>query len=197
MSGKAAPRRPPIAKPRRPDRRVRRTRGRLGDAIVGLMHEKPFDSITVQEVLDRASVGRSTFYAHYRDKNDLFLSDADEFFEAMTSRLARTGERSDRVAPVAEFFAHAADAGPFRAALAASGRMADVMELGRRHFARAIEKRLGPSPRGRGRARAALAHALAGAVISLLGWWLEERMPFSAEEMDALFHGLVRGGARG
>src|SRR5438445_130905 len=54
------------------DRRILRTRDTLGDALVELMQEKAFDEITVQEVLDRAGVGRSTFYAHYRDKENLF-----------------------------------------------------------------------------------------------------------------------------
>src|SRR5256885_10811660 len=68
------------------DQRVRRTRDRLGDAIMALLVEKPFDDITVQDVLDRAEVSRSTFYTHFRDKNDLFLSDAEEFFERMATR---------------------------------------------------------------------------------------------------------------
>lgn len=65
------------------DRSVAGTRNALGDALVALMQEKPFDDITVQHVLDRAGVGRSTFYEHYRDKNDLFLSDVDQFGEHM------------------------------------------------------------------------------------------------------------------
>jgi AcrR family transcriptional regulator len=65
------------------DPRVRRTRDRLGDALVELLVEKSFDDITVHDVLERAGVSRSTFYTHYRDKNDLFLSDAEEFFEAL------------------------------------------------------------------------------------------------------------------
>src|SRR5882762_5502953 len=59
------------------DRRVVRTRDVLGDALMALIREMPFESITVQHVLDRAGVSRSTFYEHYEDKNDLFLSDAD------------------------------------------------------------------------------------------------------------------------
>ena len=58
---------------RKPDLRVRRTRGRLSNALVELMRDKPIDQITVQEVLDHSGVGRSTFYLHYRDKDDLFL----------------------------------------------------------------------------------------------------------------------------
>ena len=52
----------------------------LGDALVSLMIEKSYDEITVQQVLERAKVGRSTFYTHYVDKNDLFMSDVDDFW---------------------------------------------------------------------------------------------------------------------
>ena len=80
------------------DRRVRKTREALGAALMGLVKEKPFDSITVQDVLDRAGVSRSTFYVHYKDKNDLFVSDVDQFFAAISTMLSRKGDPSERVA---------------------------------------------------------------------------------------------------
>lgn len=176
------------------DRRVIRTRDRLGDALVALLVEKPFDDITVQEVLDRAQVSRSTFYEHYRDKNDLFLSDVDDFFEGMAGLIERQNDQSERVAPVAEFFAHVSEVQDFYSSLIESGRVHDVTELGTAHFARAIERRL----QGQARAtsldketRAALAHAFAGALFSLLSWWRQHGMAQSPREMDALFHGLV------
>src|ERR687892_2423757 len=95
------------------DARVRRTRDALGDALIALMQEKAFDTITVQDVLDRAHVSRSTFYTHYSDKDDLLMSDAEEFFEALSMALSSRGEESDRVLPVAEFFAHLSDVQPF------------------------------------------------------------------------------------
>src|SRR5713226_4917038 len=95
------------------DRRVLHTRDALGDALVALMHEKPFETITVQHVLDRAGIGRSTFYTHYRDKEDLFMSDVEEFWEGMSTLISRRGEASDRVAPVTELFAHVAEAREF------------------------------------------------------------------------------------
>jgi AcrR family transcriptional regulator len=180
------------------DRRVRRTRDRLGDAIVQLVQERPFDEITVQEVLERAGVSRSTFYAHYLDKHDLLLSDADEFFAATAGHLARSDERSERLAPVHEFFAHVAEAGPFLAALVAAGKFDDMLKLGQGHFARGIEQRLATLPRSRhlGSARrAALAQALSGAMLSLLTWWLGRGRPESPEELDALFHDLAWAGA--
>src|SRR6476659_9236275 len=80
------------------DRRERRTRDALGDALIELMHQRPFKSIKVQDVLDRAGVSRATFYAHYRDKDDLFFSDVEEFWEMVSSMLDRCGEDSNRVA---------------------------------------------------------------------------------------------------
>jgi len=51
------------------------------------MQEKSFEEITVQDLLERAGVGRSTFYVHYRDKDDLFLSDVEDFFEKVSTVL--------------------------------------------------------------------------------------------------------------
>src|ERR1044072_4323562 len=97
--------------------RVRRTPDVLGDALVALMQEKPFETITVQDVLDRAKVGRSTFYSHYSDKDDLLMSDTEEFFESVSLLLSLRGDKSDRVFPVQEFFSHIIEAKQFVDAL--------------------------------------------------------------------------------
>jgi AcrR family transcriptional regulator len=177
------------------DRRTIRTRDALGDALVELMHERPFKSITVQDVLDRAGVGRSTFYTHYRDKDDLFISDVEEFWEMMSSILDRSGENSMRVAPDRELFSHIADVKVFRDALVAAGKMHDVMELGQGHFARTIENRLMKLTSGSVPPQlSANAHALAGALFSSMMWWINRGMPASPEEMDEAFHRLVWAG---
>jgi AcrR family transcriptional regulator len=179
------------------DRRVLRTRDTLGNALVELMQEKVFDDITVQDVLDRAGVGRSTFYAHYRDKDDLFLSDVEDFLEMMATLLTRHGVRVERVAPVAELFGHIAEVREFVAALAASGKMQDVLELGQGFFARSIEERLLLAGVEMDAAELkANAHALAGALFSLLDWWVDHGMTESPEAMDALFHRMVWNGLK-
>lgn len=176
------------------DARVRRTRDALGDALVALIQEKPFDTITVQNVLDRAGVGRSTFYFHFSNKDDLLMSDADEFFERLSMALSAHKDASDRVAPVREFLAHVGEMRQFFEALIKSGKAPENLELAREHFARGIERRLAESPRGRGipaSERGALAFAYAGALLSLLTWWLDRGMRESPEHMDALFHRMV------
>ena len=179
------------------DARVRRTRDALGDALIALMQEKAFETITVQEVLDRAHVSRSTFYTHYSDKDDLLMSDAEEFFEALSMALSEHGDKSDRVFPAKEFFTHLADVQPFYKALVKSGKFQENMELARGHFARGIERRLAELPRGKSipaNERSAIAFTHAGALLSLLAWWLDRGMREPPEQMDELFHRMVWNG---
>lgn len=198
MSGKTTLA-PPKPTPAKMDRRVLHTREALGDALVALMHEMPFDSITVQQVLDRAEVGRSTFYSHYRDKDDLFLSDVEDFFELTSTLLECHHDKSRRVAPVAELFAHVAEAREFYAALVASGKIHDVMQLGQGYMARSIEQRLSRMSERTGDCACptATSQALAGAMLSLMSWWIGCGMPGTPKEMDDLFHKLVWSGIGG
>jgi AcrR family transcriptional regulator len=194
-SQSAAPKK--VGSPRKTDRRVLNTRNALGDALVALMHEKPFDEITVQHVLDRAKVGRSTFYTHFVGKEDLFLSDVEDFFQMMAGYLSRKNEASTRLAPVREMFAHVADAHEFMAALVASGRIHEVLQLAQGHFAKGIEQRLAEIPKSRGipsATRAVMSQAAAGAMLSLMTWWIDRGSHASAEQMDTVFHQLVWSG---
>src|SRR5579859_5648399 len=183
---------------RKPDRRIRQTRGRLGDELVALMQVKPIENVTVQEVLDRATVGRSTFYLHYRDKNDLFLCVLEDGLETWSTALIRNKEKSLRVAPVSEFFAHAADARKLYRALVDSGGIHTFFELGQGYFARGIARRLrdmGLKNLVQGELDAR-SHALAGNLLSLLKWWLDRGARESPKAMDELFHRMVWRGLR-
>ena len=68
-----------------PDRRVQKTRKLLHEALVSLLHEKNYDDIVVKEVLDRANVGRSTFYTHFRDKDDLLVNGIRDILNSIRS----------------------------------------------------------------------------------------------------------------
>src|SRR5271163_2939261 len=125
LQERAGQRRQQEKQPRKPDERILRTRERLGSALVALIQEKPFDDVTVQDVLDRASVGRSTFYLHFRDKNDLLLSQLERFLEHMSTLLTVSNEKSLRVAPVSEMFDHLEQAKKIYRILGDAGRLND------------------------------------------------------------------------
>ena len=62
------------------DRRSQRTRRAIYEAFSGLLARKKYSQITVQEILDAADIGRSTFYAHFSTKEDLLREICDELF---------------------------------------------------------------------------------------------------------------------
>jgi AcrR family transcriptional regulator len=179
---------------RNPDQRVRRTHERLGSAMLLLIQEKPMAEVTLQEVLDRAAVGRSTFYLHFRDKNDLLLSQLETFLEMMSTRLSTLREDSQRVAPVAEMFEHIGSQKKLRRSLADSGHLPVFLDLAQGYFGRGIEQRLRETeglanlPQDELAARGV---ALAGSLVALLRWWLDRNGKEAPSEMDRLFHRMV------
>ncbi|MFD4353762.1 TetR/AcrR family transcriptional regulator [Nocardia sp. NPDC058518] len=84
-----------------PDRRVRRTRDTLHKALIELMIERGYDKVTVSDIIARADVGRSTFYAHYRDKDDLLAVSCTEF---LRREIIRTTTPGSPLAPLRVMF---------------------------------------------------------------------------------------------
>lgn len=180
--------------PNKPDARVRRTRAQLGNALLHLIVEKPINEVTVQDVLDRAGVGRSTFYLHFRDKDDLLISQLEMFLETMSTALSVRKDKSHRVVPVAELFDHIGNQNKLYRVLSESGHLKDFFDLAEGYFARGIERRLVESRRLAHlsqRELAARAAAFSGSLLSLMRWWLDRGEKESPQQMDAMFHQLV------
>jgi AcrR family transcriptional regulator len=185
---------------RRSDPRARRTCQRLGNALVELIRDKPIEAITVQEVLDRAKVGRSTFYVHYRDKNDLLFSQLALFLEVMSTRLSEQKERSSRLVAIEEMFEHIGGQNRMYAALAEAGRLQDFYDLAQDAFARGIARRLRELGVARRMPRTELAvraTALAGSLLALMRWWIERGAKESPKAMDAMYHRMAWAGMDG
>ena len=71
------------------DRRAARTRDQLLEALPVLMAERGFERLTIQNIIDRAGVGRATFYAHFDNKEELLAASVGRlkaWLEAMRGR---------------------------------------------------------------------------------------------------------------
>jgi AcrR family transcriptional regulator len=123
------------------DPRVRRSERAVGAALLALIHERGFESITVQNILDRAGVARATFYAHYRNKDDVLYSGYEQLFAYLEAVLERPSSRR-RLMPVAEFLSHLNRAGVFLDSLRAGKKLDEMLDLGTAFTARIIEVRL-------------------------------------------------------
>ena len=179
------------------DRRSTRTRTALRDALLGLIAERGWDEIAVQDLCERANIGRSTFYLHYPNK-DALLQGGLEGLQAELQRQARA--RSDNASPstvALEGFHFALgliehiheQRKVFRGMI---GRRSGyvVQQRFREMVIRLITDEL-PASTGRF-PRGAVARTLAGAFVELLSWWIEQRSRMSPKELAALFNELSR-----
>lgn len=168
---------------------MRRTQRALVQALVSLVLDKRYEAITIQNLLDRADVGRSTFYTHYRGKDDLLLKSFQQMLTMLDGHMDEDGP-THRVAPVRELFAHVGAYRKFHAALARARVLDRQHEARVDHLSRLVERRLAAHRESASVPPAVLARAMAGALFALLTWWLESDNPPSPERMDAMYHAI-------
>jgi AcrR family transcriptional regulator len=178
------------------DRRVQKTRKLLQDALIDLISEKGLEAVTIQEILDRANVGRSTFYTHFQDKYELLHSSFEEFnklFEFGKGGLLagnknfKDTNNSDFILEMFQFVGR--NHRLIKALIGTQGIAVfnhpfyDYI-FGYIHETlksiMALEKR---TPLQTEMA----AHYLTSAFIGVMRSWVEKDMPCTAEEMDKLF----------
>ncbi len=180
------------------DRRSRRTRRLVTAAMAQLLQERPFEQITVQAIIDRADIGRATFYHHFRDKLDVVDAVSAEMFEGLHDADDTLGASGGL--PVLGLFRHAAErATSLRAMLDTPG---GSVFWAQSHAAltAAIEGALAMTPPDPTRAAvpaAIRAQFLAGALLGTLQWWLRTGMPYTPEQMAAFFGALTPSPAPG
>jgi len=186
MSGKS------LANPIRIDRRAARTRRLLHEALMRLIFRKDYDSITVQDLLDEADIGRSTFYAHYAGRDDLLRKGFDRMQEELRAAQNRlSGEtRAVPLAFSAVVFAHTAEYREnYRAMVGTRGGAIVLAEI-RRVLLAMVEPELASVPHG-DIPRDLLARYIVDAFHSVLTWWLERHPQLAPEAVNRMFRALV------
>lgn len=182
--------------PPRNDRRSKRTRRMLGEALVALMLEKRYDTITVQEIIDRANVGRSTFYAHFLDKEDLLQIEVAQVVVNL-DRHMDVDDGSNRVIPSLALFRHFRESHALIQALVRGRAMETVLRTMQTHLSLHVEARLArllPPGQAPALPLPVVGQYVAGVLLTLFQWWLERGMPESPEQLDEYFLRLVRPG---
>mgnify|MGYP001569019731 FL=1 len=187
-------------KKRKTDRRSERTRQLLSDALIALMLEKQYDLIVVQDVIDRANVGRSTFYAHYQDKDDLLVSNFERVLAMLTvPHIDRGDADTARLLPVAGLFQHVQDHRRLYEALLWGRGIELVFKKGQTYLSQKIEEQITARPPHKHDLPVPLpilSNYLAGTLLTLLKWWLDNNMPYTPQRMDEIFQQLVMPGVR-
>src|SRR5262245_15537403 len=181
------------------DRRIQKTETLLREALAALIREKPYDDIVVKEILDRANVGRSTFYTHFRDKDDLLLSGIRDMLRS--ARPAAGGRAAAKPSegivwfslPILEHIEKHRRTGG--ATMGRQGRMA-LHE----HLEEAIAGLILDEVRsGLSTSRSVagqippelLVRWIASTFVLVLNWWVESDRPLPARQADSQFRRLI------
>ncbi|MBN1440301.1 MAG: TetR/AcrR family transcriptional regulator [Anaerolineales bacterium] len=180
------------------DRRTTRTRRALKQSAADLIHSMRYEDITVQNILDRADVGRSTFYAHFTDKDDLVRQMFEEMLESITSGV-EPGKGGAPAFPLAGLFRRLKDQLAARGVWQSDRGREYLFSIGQAYWAGRIEREL---TRRRGKRGAPdvpiplIALMATSAATALLTWWIKNKMPYSPEEMEAMFDRVMTPGIK-
>jgi len=201
------------------DRRVQKTRKLLQEALIELVAQQGYEAVTIREILDKANVGRSTFYAHFHDKDQLLhsiLESLQELFEEHNQRLLKAPAHMESAGSLT--FSLFQFVGQhhrfFKAMLEKRGYgiftkpiydyvFAHVRAMLTKPIpAEAFVQLHGPFETLRLGAKARsleveiAAHYFVSAFMGILVWWVERDMPCTAEEIDRVLKELALPGFR-
>ena len=182
------------------DRRQQKTRAAIFSAFSTLLAEKSYNKITVQEIIDTANVGRTTFYAHFETKDDLLKALCEELFgHIISSAMDRThthGLYSDRNAPES-VFCHLLhhlqeDENNILELLSC-----ESSELFLRYFKDSLNELIQDQFVNQNRKNNTnipqdfLVNHISGSFVEMVLWWIKGRMKQAPEELDRYFRAVI------
>jgi len=181
--------------PEKKDRRMRKTRQVLRETLLTLLKEKRYEDISVQDIIERADVARSTFYVHYVDKDDLLTGSHGIFAENLGEQmLAHSAERSASAFSSRMWFYHIQAQGDILKVIAKDSAMElamktlrsiiyDSVQNGMQGHAQMSKDAAVPLP--------LMVDYLADTLMTLIKFWFKDGMKYTPEQMDDMFQQLV------
>ena len=181
------------------DRRVRRTQELLGDALVALILEKGYETVTIKDITERADVAYVTFFRHYKDIDELLIQHMkrviNELMERMRAAMAQAATIEDcKLIEGTLIFEHAGENGRLYRILLGSAGTGHVRKQIQDMITRIVleddelPQDTGFIPRD------LLAHHCAASLLGLIEWWLERDMPCSPATMAEIYNRLLISG---
>jgi AcrR family transcriptional regulator len=184
------------------DRRVRRTRKMLSRALLELIKEKDYESITIQDITEQADVHRATFYLHFTTKEELLATSLESLFADLGTRAkAESGVEKPSFLKETEagrvIFAHVSEYSDLYRVLVGQKGVGYVTHHIINYMTTVFEEKLRndfPEESEFSIPRVIIARHLSGSIYSLLTWWLENDMPYDTDMMASFANDLGRQG---
>lgn len=184
---------------KRQDRRVGKTRGAIQSAFQSLLLEQSYASITVQDILDRADVGRSTFYAHFDGKGDLLRQLVDSICDHALNPTTPEHHhdfvgRNEPEAIVEHMLCHLHERESGVCALLTGDAASMFTDYLRGELAKRADTvvEVRPGTPAEGMDRAFLVNHIAGSFVELVIWWARGGFAASAHELAQSYLAAIR-----
>lgn len=169
------------------DRRVRRTQHLLAKALISLTLEKGYEAITIRDITERADIGYATFFRHYRDKDELLQDVMNVVLTELTELLHPHVVGDDATKVGVLLFSYVGDHSEVvRVLLRSHTLLQRIIEIVTRNFVHEHQALL----ESKIPLEIAANHIVTSS-ISLIQWWLDHCMPYSAERMGIIYNELI------
>ncbi|MBA4383809.1 MAG: hypothetical protein C0410_03670 [Anaerolinea sp.] len=182
-----------------PDRRSQRTQQALIEALIAMLSIKHYDAISIQDIVEKANVGRSTFYAHYQTKDDLLITGFGRVLDMLLGFVVLSESNNHLELDTTALFQHASGHYDLYKTLAWGSGLDILTRDGHNTLNLKIHERLSQLMTGKDISSVSLSilsYHLAGSLLLLLKWWLDNKMPNSPEQMNETVQQLVMPGIR-
>ncbi|MBW6466265.1 MAG: TetR/AcrR family transcriptional regulator [Brevefilum sp.] len=176
------------------DRRVQRTRKSLQDSLMALILEEGYDEISIQDITEKANLGRATFYLHFKDKDELLLEVMNQLIVDFMDQAPQLTEAQwhlkDTKTIVKLFDFAAANYDLYRILTIGSGGITASRQLHHsiaeniKGFIQAELDTLNAEPV---LPVDFIANHFSGSLLATIYWWLDNDLPYTAEEMATMF----------
>lgn len=171
----------------KPDRRIEKTQSAIFTAFIELLQKKRYSAITVQEIIDRANIGRTTFYAHFPTKDDLLFASVDHMLLSMNSVLG-----GNFFLPSKEFFAHIKENNRLIKGLMSSETNDVLFVRFENLWDSRIEEYLVENNFDQKKIPIKImAHHITSTFLELVKWWVNTDMSYTDEQMERYYRALI------
>jgi AcrR family transcriptional regulator len=171
------------------DRRIAKTRLALRDAMMALLPERAWDELSILEICDQANVGRSTFYIHYRSKDDLLIESLNDLRDALSAANPHSLPSSSRLAFLPGLLAHMVE--QRRVFKTVIGRRSGhgIERRFREMVFQLVERELVgrevPADHNQ-----MMARYVAGGIVDLMAWWVEAQNTPTVDRLEEAIQAL-------
>lgn len=177
-----------------PDRRIQKTQQALIEGLLELLSVKHYDSISIRDITEKANVGRSTFYAHFESKDDLLKHGFEGALDSLLQHVIISEENQKLTLDVTALFAHAKIHYELYRTLSWGSGFDLITMQGHALLSKKLLEKMSSLFSDKPDnlvPLTILCHSLAGGILVLLKWWLDNEMPYPPERMNGIFQQLI------